>query len=189
MGSMDGVALAKAVRKAGGTMQIVFVTGYSDYIAEGYDVEALNYLMKPVDAAKLFDVLDKAVARMRRDSKCLDLQCAEGLMRIPLADIRYLDVRRNYVTVHTDRDYKADAVSISRSRAPIARPRPANPSTPPSHPRPTAWSPPRPRRPSCRANGAASPARPPDPRRLDRPPWPPTNTSRATPSTAQRPSP
>ena len=48
--------------------------------------------------------------------------------------------------------------SISRSRAPIARPRPANPSTPPSHPRPTAWSPPRPRRPSCRSNGAASPA-------------------------------
>lgn len=62
MGSMDGVALAKAVRKAGGTMQIVFVTGYSDYIAEGHDVEALNYLMKPVDAARLFDVPDKAVA-------------------------------------------------------------------------------------------------------------------------------
>lgn len=47
MGSMDGVALAKAVRKAGGAMQIVFVTGYSEFIAEGYDVEALNYLMKP----------------------------------------------------------------------------------------------------------------------------------------------
>lgn len=118
MGSMDGVALAKAVRKAGGAMQIVFVTGYSDYIAEGYDVEALNYLMKPVDAAKLFDVLDKAVARMRRDSRRLDLQCAEGLMRIPLADIRYLDVRRNYVTVHVDRDYKADAVV----NIPFARP-------------------------------------------------------------------
>ena len=57
MGSMDGVALAKAVRKAGGTMPIVFVTGYSDFIAEGYDVEALNYLMKPVDVA------NKAVVR------------------------------------------------------------------------------------------------------------------------------
>ena len=44
-------------------MPIVFVTGYSDFIAEGYDVEALNYLMKPVDVAKLFDVLDKAVVR------------------------------------------------------------------------------------------------------------------------------
>ena len=50
--------------------------------------------------------------------------------------------------------------SISRSPASIARPRPANSSTPPSRPRPTAWSPPRPWRPSCCANGAASPARP-----------------------------
>ena len=107
------------MRKAGGAMQIVFVTGYSDYIAEGYDVEALNYLMKPVDAAKLFDVLDKAVARMRRDSRCLDLQCAGGLMRIPLADIRYLDVRRNYVTVHADgfcRVGRAMIVNLRRIR-------------------------------------------------------------------------
>lgn len=51
--------------------------------------------------------------------------------------------------------------SISRSPASIARPRPANSSTPPSRLRPTAWSPPRPWRPSCRADGAASPARPP----------------------------
>ena len=50
--------------------------------------------------------------------------------------------------------------SISRSPASIARPRPANSSTPPSRLRPTAWSPPRPWRPSCCANGAASPARP-----------------------------
>ena len=35
---------------------------WTDYIAEGHDVEALNYLMKPVDAARLFDVPDKAVA-------------------------------------------------------------------------------------------------------------------------------
>lgn len=51
--------------------------------------------------------------------------------------------------------------SISRPRASIARPRPANSSTPPSLPRLTAWSPPRPWRPSRRANGAASPEHPP----------------------------
>lgn len=51
--------------------------------------------------------------------------------------------------------------SISRPCASIARPRPANSSTPPSLPRLTAWSPPRPWRPSRRANGAASPAHPP----------------------------
>lgn len=105
MGAMDGVELAKTVRKTSRTVQIVFVTGYSDYIADGYDVEALNYLMKPVDASKLASVLDRAVERLQRSTRCLDLECAEGLVRIPLDEIRYLDVRRNYVTVHGARDY------------------------------------------------------------------------------------
>lgn len=105
MGAMDGVALAKAVRRVSRTVQIVFVTGYADYIAEGYDVEALNYLMKPVNPAKLDAVLDRAVERLRTATRCLDLQCAEGLVRVPLQEIRYLDVRRNYVTVHAARDY------------------------------------------------------------------------------------
>ena len=45
MPGMDGVTLAKKLRKQNETMQIVFVTGYSDYISEGYDVSALHYLM------------------------------------------------------------------------------------------------------------------------------------------------
>ena len=54
MGQMDGVALAKAVRRENETVQIVFVTGYSDYIAEGYEVAALHYLMKPVNRTSFF---------------------------------------------------------------------------------------------------------------------------------------
>ena len=42
MGAMDGVSLAKRVRKDNEAVQIVFVTGYSDYIAEGYEVAALQ---------------------------------------------------------------------------------------------------------------------------------------------------
>ena len=48
LGAMDGVELAKRLRKTNDTVQIVFITGYSDYIAEGYEVAALHYLMKPV---------------------------------------------------------------------------------------------------------------------------------------------
>ena len=58
MGGMDGVSLAREVRRESEAVQIVFLTGYSDYIAEGYDVAALHYLMKPVDREKLFSVLD-----------------------------------------------------------------------------------------------------------------------------------
>lgn len=48
MEKMDGIALAREIRKHNRQMQIIFVTGYMEYIQEGYDVEALHYLLKPV---------------------------------------------------------------------------------------------------------------------------------------------
>ena len=41
MGGMSGVAMAKELRRDNSTVQIVFITGYSDYISEGYDVDAV----------------------------------------------------------------------------------------------------------------------------------------------------
>ena len=43
MGQMDGVTMARALRRDNDAVQIVFITGYSDYIADGYEVEALHY--------------------------------------------------------------------------------------------------------------------------------------------------
>lgn len=43
MGAMDGVTMAKKLRRENDAVQIVFITGYSDYISEGYEVEALHY--------------------------------------------------------------------------------------------------------------------------------------------------
>lgn len=55
--------LAKKLRDKGDMLPIVFITGYSDYISDGYDVEALHYLLKPVNKDKLFAVLDKFADR------------------------------------------------------------------------------------------------------------------------------
>lgn len=66
MGGMDGVTLAKRLRQSNDTVQIIFITGYSDYIAEGYEVAALHYLVKPLDENKLFSVLDRAAKRTKR---------------------------------------------------------------------------------------------------------------------------
>ena len=68
MGAMDGVTMAKRIRKDDESVQIVFITGYSDYIAEGYDVAALHYLMKPVNRDKLFSVLDRALENQKQNS-------------------------------------------------------------------------------------------------------------------------
>ena len=65
MEKMDGIALAREIRKHNRQMQIIFVTGYMEYIQEGYDVEALHYLLKPVSQEKIDSVLDRAVERLK----------------------------------------------------------------------------------------------------------------------------
>lgn len=105
MGQIDGVTMARQIRRDNETVQIVFITGYSEYIAEGYEVAALHYLLKPVNKEKLFAVLDRAVEKLRRSERCLTLALSGEMVRIPLHEIRYLDVQQNYVTVHGKEDY------------------------------------------------------------------------------------
>lgn len=61
MNEIDGITLAKKIRETNSIVKIVFITGISDFIGEGYEVEALHYLLKPVNQEKLFLVLDKAL--------------------------------------------------------------------------------------------------------------------------------
>ena len=105
MTGMDGVELARTVRRDDESVQIVFVTGYDRYIALGYEVSALHYLVKPVKEEKFFEVLTRAVSRLARNEPFLTLERPGEVLRVPLPEIRYLDVRQNYVTVHAREDY------------------------------------------------------------------------------------
>jgi len=105
MDKIDGVTMARQIRQENDTIQIVFITGYSDYISEGYEVAALHYLMKPVDEQKLFSVLDRAMEKLIKNEKSLTLAMSGETVRIPLRKIQYIDVRQNYVTVHANEDY------------------------------------------------------------------------------------
>ena len=105
MGAMDGVTLAKTLRKENDTIQIIFLTGYSDYIAEGYEVAALHYLLKPVQKEKLFSVLYRSLNKVQKNEKILNLETGNEMIRIPIYEIRYADVSGNYVTIHAKKDY------------------------------------------------------------------------------------
>ena len=107
MGKMDGVSLAKTIRKKNETVQIVFITGYSEYISEGYEVAALHYLMKPVKPEKLFEVLNRATEKLEKNERMLTLTLSGEMVRIPLHEIAYIDVNGNYITLHGKEDYTA----------------------------------------------------------------------------------
>ncbi len=105
MGQMSGVALARAVRAENKEVQIVFTTGYMEYIADGYEVDALHYLVKPVNAEKLFVVLNRATEKLQRNERALLLDVRDEAVRIPLYEIQYLEVRQNYVTIHAREEH------------------------------------------------------------------------------------
>ena len=80
----------------------LFKSCYSDYIAEGYDVAALHYLMKPLNKEKFFSVLNRAAQKITQNERCICFESGGEMLRIPVYEIRYLEVFRNYVTVHAN---------------------------------------------------------------------------------------
>lgn len=105
MRQLNGVQLAKTIRRENKEVQIIFITGYMDYISDGYDVEALHYLLKPVSEEKLGSVLDRAAERLQDKKKSLFINTGDEMVRIPLYTIRFIEVRQNYVTIHADMEY------------------------------------------------------------------------------------
>ena len=102
MGLMDGVSMAKKIRQDNDAVQIIFITGYSDYIAEGYEVNALHYLMKPVKEEKFFSVLERAIEKISKNDVVLNMETANGMVRVPIYQIRFAEVFGNYVTIHAN---------------------------------------------------------------------------------------
>ena len=53
MKKMNGMEMAKSVRRRDVDISIIFTTGISEYIGEGYDVGAVHYLLKPISRDKI----------------------------------------------------------------------------------------------------------------------------------------
>lgn len=85
MGKISGMELARRLRSNGDMLPIVFITGYSDYMNEGYEVEALHYLMKPVDKQKLFAVLDRYMKRHTSENDII-IKCNDRMTHIYTSD-------------------------------------------------------------------------------------------------------
>ena len=101
MGELSGVDLAKRVRQESDAVQIVFITGYPDFMAEGYEVSALHYLMKPVSYEKLCAVLDRAAANLAKAEKRLCVTYDRKTDFVPLSQILYVEAQRQCVLIHT----------------------------------------------------------------------------------------
>ncbi len=98
MGGLDGMETARRIRAADGSLAMVFVTGYSDYVFDGYAVGALGYLMKPPKPEALDDVLERAaLLRLRDEDSVFVCRSGETLYRIPKKSILYFRSERRQI--------------------------------------------------------------------------------------------
>lgn len=102
MPGMDGMETAKALRKLDTSVILVFVTSLAQYAIKGYDVDALNFMVKPVNKFDFAMKMSRAVARTtKRLDGSVQIKTDRETYTIRTADIKYLDVSGHYVVYHT----------------------------------------------------------------------------------------
>ena len=101
MAEMNGIELAKKVRADNETIQICFITGYPDYMNQGYDVEALHYLIKPVSTDKLFNVLDRFMKAIETQPRFFLFFVGKEVVRVYEKELFYGEAQGHYIVLHT----------------------------------------------------------------------------------------
>lgn len=90
-GTMNGMELAKTLRSNKDNVQIIFVTGVTDFVFEGYSVDAVSYIIKPVKKEKLFECLDKAYERCTREGRHIIVEEPGMVRKVLIRDICYIE--------------------------------------------------------------------------------------------------
>lgn len=99
LGEINGIEVAKKLRLLGYKGDIIFITAYKDFVFEGYNVHAFNYLIKPIDKKLFFNCLNEIEKKRHSDSYIYRLK--QTPISIPYNDIISFSVNRHYIDIAT----------------------------------------------------------------------------------------
>ena len=103
MPQMSGIDTAKELRKKDSNVTIMFVTNMPQYALEGYSVEAVDYVLKPLSYPDFRLKMKKATRYILRNSvkKVTINTTEEGLITVDSSDIYYVESKLHYIYYHT----------------------------------------------------------------------------------------
>lgn len=101
MKKMSGVELAKRMRRENCRAEILFITSHFEFYGEGYEVDALHYLIKPVSEAKLAATLDRAAEKMATEPPSLLIRQSGETVKVWESEILYVESMLHYLSVVT----------------------------------------------------------------------------------------
>ena len=120
MPKTSGMQLAEALRKLKNPPAVVFVTAYSEYALDAFNVDAVDYLMKPVETDRLFQALDKVEARLRPAPSTpvsierIPVEKGGRKVLVPVDQIRFIEAKDDYSCIYTDLDRYLSTVSLAK---------------------------------------------------------------------------
>lgn len=92
-----------------GEPMVIFTTGYSEYAVEGFNLQAVDYLLKPFTQARFDQAVSKAVSaheykkqQASGGQQYINIRADYSQHRIPLSDIRYIEGLDDYLKIHLD---------------------------------------------------------------------------------------
>ena len=107
MPELDGLAVARALTRQAGAPAVVFVTAHDNFAVEAFDLDAVDYVLKPVTPERLERAARRAAAqrssRRRGEPRWLAefwVPYRSELLRIAAADVERIDAERDYVRLH-----------------------------------------------------------------------------------------
>lgn len=114
MKNITGIELAKRIRKDNNRTEIIFITSHFEFVGEGYEVDALHYLIKPILSDKLAQVLDKAAEKLSVEPSSMVISSDGETVKLYEDDILYVESFLHYIVIHTkDKEYKIkESISV-----------------------------------------------------------------------------
>ncbi len=105
MPHLDGMKTAELIRKTDEHVILVFITNVARYAVKGYEVQALDYILKPVREDAFFSKLDRIIRMTKqREEKSVLIPSASGMKKILVSRISYIEVLRHQIVYHTDNE-------------------------------------------------------------------------------------
>jgi len=100
MDDMNGMTCARIIRRQDKLVKIVFLTSSTDYVYEGYEVNATGYLVKPINAKQLIAVMEKILVQIEDiDKESIYITSRGVIQRILTRNILYAESKKNYVQI------------------------------------------------------------------------------------------
>lgn len=109
MPDLSGMDFVKSLKNPPG---VIFTTAYSEYAVEGFKVDAIDYLLKPIGYSEFLRAAEKANERLQlhidsppsieSNDQFLLIKSEYKILRINLSDIKYIEGMREYLRIHLE---------------------------------------------------------------------------------------